>query len=180
MSEQYAEPPRQAGPAHFEIFSVRDQVHWRLLSRNNRDGGQSSTGFADGPACRAGIARMLELLPQLQAQHLLTTDYRWNWTLLLGDEVLARSSHSFDRRTRCIAACDWFYRAAPLAGIREGLRVVRSSAADSRRGGLPSPPGRAIAGRRADVDWRRSSGSGRPGPAVRNWPRPAPDPGAPD
>jgi hypothetical protein len=180
VSEEYAEPPRQAGPAHFEIFSVRDQVHWRLLSRNNRDGGQSSTGFADAAACRAGIARMVGLLPQMQAQHLLTKDYRWNWTLLLGDEVLARSSHSFDRRTRCIAACDWFYRAAPLAGIREGLRVVRSSAADSRRGALPPPPGRAAGATRADQEWRRSASGGRVTPAVRSWPRPAPDPGSAD
>jgi len=134
MAEQYADPPRQAGPAHFEIFSVRDQVHWRLLSRNNRDGGQSSTGFADAAACRAGIARMLQLLPELQAQHLLTPQYRWNWALLLGDQVLARSSHSFDRRTRCIAACEWFYRSAPLAGIRDGMRVVRSLAAEPGRG----------------------------------------------
>lgn len=138
MSEQYADPSRQAGPAHFEIFSVRDQVHWRLLSRNNRDGGQSSIGFADAAACRAGIARMLDVLPQLQTQHLLTQQYRWNWALLLGDEVLARSSHSFDRRTRCIAASEWFYRSAPLAGIRDGLRVVRSLTAEPGRGGGPA------------------------------------------
>ena len=124
MSEGEAGAPRQAGPAHFEIFSVRDDVHWRLLSRNNRVGGQSRTGFADAAACRLGIARLLQLLPQLQAQHVLTQN-RWNWSFVLGDEVLARSSHSFDRRIRCMAASDWFYRTAPLAGIRDGLRVVR-------------------------------------------------------
>jgi hypothetical protein len=124
MSAAEAGPPRQAGPAHFELFSLRAEVHWRLLSRNNRVGGQSRTGFADAAACRLGIARLLELLPQLQAQHVLTQN-RWNWSLVLGDETLARSSHSFDRRIRCIAASDWFYRTAPLAAISDGLRVVR-------------------------------------------------------
>ena len=127
-----AEPvalPRQAEPAHFEIYSVRDQVHWRLLSRNNRDGGQSSAGFADAAECRLGLARLIEVVDQLQPQHMLTSDNRWNWALLLGDEVLARSSHSFDRRIRCVSACEWFYRTAPLATIREGLRIVRGGAA---------------------------------------------------
>jgi hypothetical protein len=124
MSTTEAGSPRPAGPAHFELFSLRAEVHWRLLSRNNRVGGQSRTGFGDAAACRLGIARLLELLPQLQAQHVLTQN-RWNWSLVLGDEILARSSHSFDRRIRCIAASDWFYRTAPLAGIRDGLRVVR-------------------------------------------------------
>jgi hypothetical protein len=115
----------QAEPAHFEIYSVREAVHWRLLSRNNRDGGQSSYGFADAAACRLGLARLMQVVDQLQPQHVLGRDNRWNWALLLGDEILARSSHSFDRRIRCVAACDWFYRTAPLATIRDGLRVVR-------------------------------------------------------
>jgi hypothetical protein len=125
MSAGYAALPRQAELAHFEIYSVREQVHWRLLSRNNRDGGQSSSGFADAAACRIGLARLREVVGQLQPQHVLARDNRWNWALLLGDEILARSSHSFDRRVRCVAACEWFYRTAPLATIRDGLRVVR-------------------------------------------------------
>jgi hypothetical protein len=132
MSAGYAELPTQAAPAHFEIFSLRDEVHWRLLSRNNRVGGQSSAGFADAAACRLGVARLLDVLPELQAQHVLTQN-RWNWALILGNEVLARSSHSFDRRIRCMAASDWFYRTAPLAGIRDGLRVVRVTAPGSVR-----------------------------------------------
>jgi hypothetical protein len=136
-----ADPPRSAAPAHFEIFSVRAEVHWRLLSRNNRVGGQSRTGFTDAAAARLGIARLLELLPQLQAQHVLTQN-RWNWSLVLGDEVLARSSHSFDRRIRCIAASEWFYRTAPLAGIRDGLRVVRvTTPGPDRQQPLPQSPG---------------------------------------
>ena len=141
MSAEYVALPRPAEPAHFEIYSVRDEVHWRLLSRNNRDGGQSSTGFADAAACRLGLARLIEVADKLQPQHVLTSDNRWNWALLLGDEVLARSSHSFDRRIRCVSACDWFYRTAPLATIRDGLRIVRGGAssrgsARAARGGL--------------------------------------------
>jgi hypothetical protein len=128
VSAEYVALPRQAEPAHFEIYSVRDQVHWRLLSRNNRDGGQSSAGFADAASCRLGLARLREIVDQLQPQHVLTSDNRWNWSLLLGDEILARSSHSFDRRIRCVSACEWFYRTAPLATIREGLRIVRGGA----------------------------------------------------
>jgi hypothetical protein len=125
MSAEYAALPRPPEAAHFEIYSVREQVHWRLLSRNNRDGGQSSGGFADVAACRLGLARLMDVVDQLQPQHVLARDNRWNWALLLGDEILARSSHSFDRRIRCVAACEWFYRTAPLATIRDGLRVVR-------------------------------------------------------
>jgi hypothetical protein len=128
MTAEFVPLPRQAEPAHFEIYSVRNQVHWRLLSRNNRDGGQSSSGFADAAECRLGLARLMEVVDQLQPQHMLTSDNRWNWALLLGDEVLARSSHSFDRRIRCVSACEWFYRTAPLATIREGLRIVRGGA----------------------------------------------------
>lgn len=134
MSAEYAQLPTQAAPAHFEIFSLRDEVHWRLLSRNNRVGGQSGAGFADAPVCRLGIARLLDVLPQLQAQHVLTQN-RWNWAFILGDEILARSSHSFDRRIRCMSASEWFYRTAPLAGIRDGLRVVRVAAPGSARPG---------------------------------------------
>jgi hypothetical protein len=129
MSAEYAVLPRSAGPAHFEIYSVRDQVRWRLLSRNNRDGGQSSSGFADAAACRLSISRLRDVVDHLQPQHMLTADNRWNWALLLGDEILARSSHSFDRRIRCVSACEWFYRTAPLATIGDGLRVVRGGAA---------------------------------------------------
>jgi hypothetical protein len=141
VSAEYVALPRQAEPAHFEIYSVRDEVHWRLLSRNNRDGGQSSTGFADAAACRLGLAQLMEVVGQLQPQHVLTSDNRWKWALLLGDEVLARSSHSFDRRLRCVSACEWFYRTAPLATIRDGLRVVRGGGASravapAARGGL--------------------------------------------
>jgi hypothetical protein len=140
MSAEYIALPRQPEPAHFEIYSVRDEVHWRLLSRNNRDGGQSSTGFADAAACRLGLARLMDVVDHLQPQHVLASGNRWNWALLLGDEVLARSSHSFDRRIRCVSACEWFYRTAPLATIREGLRIVRGGA-PSRSVGRPARSG---------------------------------------
>ncbi|HYK27505.1 MAG TPA: hypothetical protein VEV61_06010 [Streptosporangiaceae bacterium] len=116
--------PAQALPGYFEIFTLHGQVHWRLLSRNNRDSGQSGLPFSDRKACQLGIARMIEVMPELQPQHTLT-DNRWNWALQVDGEVLARSSHSFDRRIRCVAACDWFRSAAPLAAIRDGQRVVR-------------------------------------------------------
>jgi hypothetical protein len=139
MTASYVALPRQSEPAHFELFSVRNEVHWRLLSRNNRSGGRSSTGFASAAACKLGIARLVDALAELQPQHVLTADNRWNWALLLGDETLARSSHSFDRRIRCVAACDWFYRTAPEATIRDGLRVVRAAVTDPYG---RTPPGR--------------------------------------
>jgi len=116
--------PRPALPGYFEIFSLNGLVHWRLLSRNNRDSGQSALPFSDRKSCELGIARLIEAMHDLQTQHTLT-DNRWNWALLLDGEVLARSSHSFDRRIRCVAACDWFRSTAPLAAIRDGQRVVR-------------------------------------------------------
>ncbi len=119
-------PPRPAS-GYFEIFSLNGQVHWRLLSRNNRNGGRSITPFPDLESCQLGIARLIEVIPQVRRQQMLTADNRWNWALLLGQQVLARSSQSFDRRIRCAAACEWFCRAAPLATIRAGQRVVGGS-----------------------------------------------------
>lgn len=122
--------PGAVGPhieaAHFEMYSRgRDSVYWRLLSANNRDSGQSGTGFPDADACQSAIARMLSLLSELRAVYTLTADHRWHWTLALSDEVVARSSRSFDRRLRCVSASEWFRRVAPGAAIRTGLRVAR-------------------------------------------------------
>ena len=128
-------PPR-ALPGYFEIFTLDDQVHWRLLSRNNRDSGQSALSFADRKSCEFGIARLIEVIDELQPQHMLTNN-RWNWALLLDGQVLARSSHSFDRRIRCAAACDWFRSTAPLAAIRDGQRVARGPRL--RRSGYTQP-----------------------------------------
>jgi hypothetical protein len=117
--------PPPALPGYFEIFTWNGLVHWRLLSRNNRDSGQAAFPFSDRKSCEDGIALLIESISELQPQHTLT-DNRWNWALLLDGEVLAKSSHSFDRRIRCAAACDWFRGTAPLAAIRDGQRVVRS------------------------------------------------------
>jgi hypothetical protein len=117
--------PIRVEPGYFEIFTLYGQVHWRLLARNYRNGGRSPFPFADRRACQLGIARLIEVIGELQAQHTRTIDNRWNWSLLLDDQVLAMSSHSFGRRIRCEAACDWFRATAPLAGIRDGQRVVR-------------------------------------------------------
>jgi len=125
--ESSAARPREV--AHFEMYSLRsgngDGVHWRLLSANNRDSGQSGSGFPDVDACRCAIDKLLELLGVLRPSFTLTADHRWHWTLALNDEVLARSSRSFDRRLRCVAASQWFLRTAPNATIRLTLRVAR-------------------------------------------------------
>jgi len=126
--------------AHFEMYSRGHQgVYWRLLSANNRDSGQSGRGFADADACRAAIDRMLSLLGELRPLYTLTPDHRWHWTLALGDEVLAKSSRSFDRRLRCVAASQWFLRAAPNATIRTALRVVRVLLPEDAAVQIPRP-----------------------------------------
>jgi hypothetical protein len=137
VSPPHSTVPSQIEPAHFEIFSLRGEVHWRLLSRNNRNGGQSSSGFADVAACQSGIARLIDVLAELRPQYVLTDGKRWEWALALGEEVLARSSHSFDRRIRCVSACEWFYRTAPLATVHDRLRIVRGPTADPPR--IPKP-----------------------------------------
>jgi hypothetical protein len=166
--------------AHFEMYSRGQQgVFWRLLSANNRDSGQSGLGFPDADACRASIDRMLSLLGELRPIYTLTPDHRWHWTLALGDEVLARSSRSFDRRLRCVAASQWFLRAAPNATIRAALRVVRAVLPDDatvqiarpftplgqpHRPDLGSPKGsNAGSADLSDRDFGHRGHSGRPG-----------------
>jgi hypothetical protein len=112
------------GVAHFEMYSLRGTVRWRLLSANNRDTGQSATGFRTAVECRAELEKMLAVIGDLQPLHTVTANQRWEWQLVLGDVVLARSSRSFDRRLRCEAACHWFVRVAPAAAINDSLRVV--------------------------------------------------------
>jgi hypothetical protein len=129
--------------AHFEMYSLRSasEVHWRLLSANNRDSGQSGSGYPDVEACRGAIDKLLEVLATARPSYTLTADHRWHWTLAHGDEVLARSSRSFDRRLRCVAASQWFLQAAPSATIRTTLRVARAPLPDVTVGiGRPFTP----------------------------------------
>jgi hypothetical protein len=115
----------RAGAAHFEIFSRgRAGVRWRLLSANNRNSGQSGSSFPDVDACRSALDNLLHLLDELRPLYTASTDGRWEWMLARGDLVLARSSHSFDRRLRCVAASEWFIRMAPLATVRTAPRVI--------------------------------------------------------
>jgi hypothetical protein len=115
----------RAGPGHFEMYSLgQGGVHWRLLSANNRSAGRSASSYPDVEACRSGLERLLSVIKDLQPSHLLSLDHRWEWQLANGDTMVARSSHSFDRRLRCVAACDWFIRMAPLAGIPNTVRVI--------------------------------------------------------
>jgi hypothetical protein len=126
--------------AHFEMYSRgQDGVHWRLLSANNRDSGQSGSGFPDVDSCRFAIDRMLSLLGELRPLYTLAPDHRWHWTLALNDEVLAKSSRSFDRRLRCVAASQWFLRAAPNATVRTALRVTRIVLPDNATVEIPRP-----------------------------------------
>jgi hypothetical protein len=131
--------------AHFEMYSLRSdsEVHWRLLSANNRDSGQSGSGYPDVEACRGAIGTLLGLLAVLRPSYTLTSDHRWHWTLAHSDEVLARSSRSFDRRLRCVAASQWFLQAAPSATVRTTLRVARAPLPDAtvaiRRPFTPGP-----------------------------------------
>jgi hypothetical protein len=106
-------------------------VHWRLLSANNRDSGQSGSGFPHVEACLSALSELLGLLSELRPQYTLTANHRWDWTLVRDDVVLARSSRSFDRRLRCIAASEWFLRTAPVAVIGAALRVIPARLADA-------------------------------------------------
>lgn len=117
--------PHPGGVAHFEMYSRGGgAVYWRLLSANNRDSGHSESGFADVDACRRGLNILLDLLDELRPSYTLTADHRWEWTLARDDVVLARSSHSFDRRLRCVAASEWFIRTAPLATVSTAVRAA--------------------------------------------------------
>jgi hypothetical protein len=113
--------------AHFQFYSRgEDGVHWRLLSANNRDSGQSGSSFADVASCRSALDELLKLLDMLKPSYSLVAGRRWEWRLTLDDVVLARSSRGFDRRLRCMAASEWFVRTAPVAVISSGVRIARN------------------------------------------------------
>jgi hypothetical protein len=106
-----------------------DGVHWRLLSANKRDIGHSGSGFPDVAAGLADLETMLAHLADLKPVYSFKGQ-RWSWALGLEEQVLAKSSRSFDRRVRCVAACERFIRTAPLAMVSPVLGRRRPAGLD--------------------------------------------------
>jgi hypothetical protein len=118
------------GAVHFELYArPPGGVHWRLLSANNRDAGHSGSGFPDVAACLADLETMLAHLADLKPVYSFSGQ-RWSWALGLGEQVVAKSSRSFDRRVRCVAACERFIRTAPLALVSPVLGRRRPARLD--------------------------------------------------
>ncbi len=100
-------------------------VNWRLLGGNNRDLGRGFEPFPDAEACRLGIKNLLARLDQTETSLLRTEASRWEWRLRQDGQVVARSGHTFDRRTRCEQASLLFLSLAPLAETTEATSVAR-------------------------------------------------------
>jgi hypothetical protein len=112
-----------ASRAQFQIYSlgVTGCVRWRLLGRNNRDLGRGADEYSDVDAARAGITQTQRTLDTLERSVVRVNGSGWIWRLGLDGRTLVSSTHAFDRRIRCVCACQLFVELASDADIRDGL-----------------------------------------------------------
>jgi hypothetical protein len=116
----------EAALIRFQLYTWgRDSVvNWRLLGGNNRDLGRGFESFPDTEACRLGIKNLLAGLDQTETSLVRTEASRWEWRLRQDGQVVARSGHTFDRRTRCDQASLLFLSLAPQAEATETTSVA--------------------------------------------------------
>jgi hypothetical protein len=116
---------------HVQLFTLRPrpEVHWRLLSGNNREVGRGAEMYADVEAAIVAIKqfqlRVVELVPQVGR----ASPNHWRWTLSLAATTVVASGHPFDRQIRCKQALAQFLSLFSSAPIGDGLM-----ASGSRRG----------------------------------------------
>ena len=117
--------PPIIAPAYFQTYTqgALAPVRWRLLSGNHRDMGRGQRDYPDDDSCRRAISELIAMVGHLQPKLVAASGRRWEWRLTLDDDVVARSGHSFDRRSRCEQACALFVTLVPTAVHRGELRV---------------------------------------------------------
>jgi hypothetical protein len=121
----------QSAGLYFQTYAPtgrRGSVRWRLLSGNNRDMGRGALDYPDLESCVLGLKEIVHRIDALEKKIMPAGDNRWQWQMLLDDEVVAVSGHAFDRRVRCEMSSTRFMQLAPLADFRGGptLRYPRT------------------------------------------------------
>jgi hypothetical protein len=118
-------PDRQHG-LQFSMFAAPSTgaVRWRLLGGNNRDLGRGCLDYPDAATCLAGLRATLTDLALLEPAMLRAEHGRWVWRLRKAGEDVVVSGHPFDRKLRCVEACDRFLRLSPSAEIHDDAVVM--------------------------------------------------------
>lgn len=98
------------GAGHVQLFAETDHdvVRWRLLGGNNRELGRGRESFADPESCWLVIKQLQTDADDVQPTIRRVGSHSWSWQLMRGDDVIAESSHAYDRRIRCEQAMAHF------------------------------------------------------------------------
>lgn len=112
----------------FQLYRTGDGsfLWWRLISPNGRVLGCTTTPEPTMVEVRALIKTVINSADDLVASLRLTPDHRWQWTLSLDQQAVARGAGSHDRHLRCEMAWRRFVLAAPLAEIDDEVHVFRA------------------------------------------------------
>lgn len=120
-------PLRATGPADSRTL----RVGWRLLAANNRDVARAAIAYGDVTACLDAIRTVQGSLALCSGIVSIGASAggraEWAWRLRLGNDDLAVSSRTYQRRVQCEAAYELFVSLAPdaeLADVPAMLRAV--------------------------------------------------------
>jgi hypothetical protein len=101
-------------------------VMWRLLSGNNRELGRSAKAFGDLESAVAGVMKTRAGVRLLDSR--IVHEVRpsqWSWVMDIDDEVVARSSRSYQRLRECHYSLAGFLESLPRAVVlADPSRVV--------------------------------------------------------
>ena len=123
----------------FQLYSTVgvDGVWWRFLSPNGRGLARGPRGYETVEVASAGLAWMIEVLPEANVVVRPTADNRWRWRLDLGDEPIVVGAGAQDRRVRCEAVWRRFVDSAPDGYVDPVVHTFRRIDIGRHRLALP-------------------------------------------
>lgn len=104
---------------------VEPTYSWRLIGANNRPIGRSAVGYADLASCMA-VVQLISTLDLAGCLKLLVDvdTGLWNWRLHLGDQALALSARSYQRKRECVYSAESFAAIAATATVPVSLDEI--------------------------------------------------------
>ncbi|MBV9593888.1 MAG: hypothetical protein JO147_08875 [Actinobacteria bacterium] len=145
----------EAGRAHFQMYAAdaRSDVHWRLLSANNRDLGRGVVGYRDPESCLLSIKLIVISLDGLEMQVRRRESSEWRWTLGTDGEAIVVGAHGYDRQVRCHQAVRQFLDCASTASVSPAVVVSGARRWGTASSALAAAPVRTrpIASARLDI-----------------------------
>jgi uncharacterized protein YegP (UPF0339 family) len=139
-----AEPREHRVPARFVFLSEagrsgdfsegsqrQPRVAWRILAANNRSMARSPRVYESLSSCFAA-AKSLSERGRSATMTFESRGSRWTWSLAADREILAISTHEYQRRIECVRAARQFQQAIieiepDLMDVRAvGLRMLAS------------------------------------------------------